>query len=119
MDMLILNMNEVPSLLHNTGGGKAGNWIKLKLVGTVCNRTAIGARARVTTVKHRQMDEVASGTSVMSQNDLRLHFGLGPARIVDLIEVTWPTTWKVETFKNVAVNQILVIREGHGIVTFS
>ena len=79
MDMLILNMNELPSLLHNVGGNKQ-NWIKLKLIGTKCNRTAIGARARVITGKHIQMDEVHSGTSVMSQNDLRLHFGLGKRR---------------------------------------
>ena len=79
MDMLILNMNELPSLLHNVGGNKQ-NWIKLKLIGTKCNRTAIGARVRVITGKHIQMDEVHSGTSVMSQSDLRLHFGLGQRR---------------------------------------
>lgn len=116
MDMLILNMNDPPSLLHNVGGGEAGNWIKLKLVGTTCNRTAIGARARITTGKHTQMDEVASGTSVMSQSDLRLHFGLGSVQTVDVIEITWPTTRKVEVFKNVKANQILTVREGHGIV---
>ena len=116
MDMLILNMNDLPSLLHNVGGGNAGNWIKLKLVGTTCNRTAIGARARITTGKHIQIDEVASGTSVMSQSDLRLHFGLGPVQTVDTIEITWPTTRKIEVFRNVKANQILTIREGHGIV---
>ncbi len=116
VDMLILNMNDLPSLLHNVGGGNAGNWIKLKLVGTTCNRTAIGARARITTGKHTQIDEVASGTSVMSQSDLRLHFGLGSVQTVDVIEITWPTTRKVEVFKNVKANQILTIREGHGIV---
>ncbi len=79
MDVLILNMNDPPSLLRNDGGNKQ-NWIKMKLVGTKCNRTAIGARVRVTTGKHTQMDEVHSGTSVMSQSDLRLHFGLGKGR---------------------------------------
>src|SRR6266567_1597658 len=82
MDALILNMNDLPSLLHNVGGSKQ-NWVKLKLVGTKCNRTAIGARARVITGKHIQMDEVHSGTSVMSQNDLRLHFGLGKIDTID------------------------------------
>jgi hypothetical protein len=62
------------------------------------------------------MDEVHSGTSVMSQSDLRLHFGLGKAQIIDLIEVQWPTTQKVEQFKQVKANQILTIREGSGIV---
>ncbi|MDR3772318.1 MAG: CRTAC1 family protein [Terracidiphilus sp.] len=115
MDALILNMNDVPSLLHNVGGNKQ-NWIKIKLLGTKCNRTAIGARVRVATGTHIQMDEVHSGTSVMSQSDLRLHFGLGKAETVDWIEVKWPTTQKIEQFKLVKANQILTIREGEGIV---
>ena len=115
MDMLILNMNDVPSLLHNVGGNKQ-NWIKLKLIGTKCNKTAIGARARVITGKHVQMDEVHSGTSVMSQNDLRLHFGIGSADIVDAIEIKWPTTQKIEKFAQIKANQILTIREGDGII---
>jgi hypothetical protein len=61
------------------------------------------------------MDEVHSGTSVMSQSDLRLHFGLGNAQAADLIEVKWPTTQKVERFTNVRANQILTIREGAGV----
>ena len=113
MDMLVLNMNDRPSLLHNVGGNRQ-NWIKIKLIGTTCNRTAIGARVRVMTGKHAQMDEVHSGTSVMSQSDLRLHFGLGAAESVDLIEVKWPTTQKVERFTNVKANQIITIREGSG-----
>jgi hypothetical protein len=62
------------------------------------------------------MDEVHSGTSVMSQSDLRLHFGLGIADSVDVIEVKWPTTQKIERFTQVKANQILTIREGDGIV---
>jgi hypothetical protein len=114
VDALILNMSDVPSLLRNDGGNKQ-NWIKLKLVGTKCNRTAIGARARVITGTHAQMDEVRSGSSVMSQSDLRLHFGLGKAEAAD-IEVQWPTTQKIERFKQIKANQILTIREGSGIV---
>ena len=116
VDILINNMNELPSLLHNVGGNRQ-NWIKLKLVGTKCNRTAIGARVRVVTGKHAQMDEVSSGGSVMSQNDLRLHFGVGSAEVVDLIEVKWPTTQKVERFTTIKVNQILTVREGGGIIS--
>jgi hypothetical protein len=115
IDALILNMNERPSLLRNDGGN-AQNWIKIKLIGTKCNRSAIGARVRVVTGKHAQMDEVHTGTSVMSQSDLRLHFGLGTAQIVDVLEVKWPTTQKVERFTQVKANQILTIREGTGIV---
>jgi hypothetical protein len=108
-------MNDVPSLLRNDGGN-AQNWIKIKLVGTKCNRTAIGARVRVTTGTHVQMDEVHSGSSVMSQSDLRLHFGVGKAEMIDVIEIKWPTTQKVERFTQVKANQILTIREGTGIV---
>jgi enediyne biosynthesis protein E4 len=115
MDVLILNMNDPPSLLKNIGGNKQ-NWIKLKLIGTHCNRTAIGARAYVLMGKHRQMDEVHSGGSVMSQSDLRLHFGIGHATHVDSIEIKWPTTWKIERFTNVPCNQILTIKEGSGII---
>jgi len=116
MDILILNMNDLPSLLHNVGGNKQ-NWIKIKLLGTKCNRTAIGARARVATGNHIQMDEVHGGTSVMSQSDLRLHFGVGKVETVDWIEIKWPTTQKVERFTQVKANQILTIREGDGIVS--
>ncbi len=115
MDVLVLNLNDPPSLLRNEGGIRQ-NWIKLKLIGTMCNRTAIGARVRVIAGKHIQMDEVHSGTSVMSQSDLRLHFGLGKAEVVDMIEVKWPTTQKVEKFAQVKANQILTIREGAGII---
>lgn len=62
------------------------------------------------------MDEVHSGTSVMSQSDLRLHFGLGQASVIDLIEVKWPTTGKWEKFTHVEPNQFLTIKEGAGIV---
>jgi enediyne biosynthesis protein E4 len=115
MDVLVLNLNDLPSLLRNDGGNRK-NWVKIKLLGTRCNRTAIGARVRVVTGKHIQMDEVHSGTSVMSQSDLRLHFGLGNLETVDLIEVKWPTTQKIERFTHIKANQILTIREGAGIV---
>ena len=116
IDVVILNMNDLPSLLRNDGGNQQ-NWIKIKLQGIKCNRTAIGARVRVVTGSHAQMDEVHSGASVMSQSDLRLHFGLGKTQTVDLIEVKWPTTGKLERFTQVEANQILTIREGSGIVS--
>ncbi len=115
VDALVLNLNDPPSLLRNDGGNQQ-NWIKIKLIGTKCNRTAIGARARVVTGSHAQMDEVRSGSSVMSQSDLRLHFGLGKTEVVDRIEIKWPTTQRVEKFTQVKANQVLTIREGSGIV---
>jgi hypothetical protein len=116
IDVLVLNMNDRFSLLRNEGGNK-NNWIKLKLIGTQCNRTAVGARARVKTGKHVQIDEVHCGTSVMSQSDLRLHFGLGDAKVIDEIEIKWPTMpQKIDKFTKIEANQILTIKEGSGII---
>jgi hypothetical protein len=116
VDALVLNMSDVPSLLRNDGGNKQ-NWIKIKMIGTKCNRSAIGTRIRAVVGNHAQTDEVRSGSSVMSQNDLRLHFGLGKAQGVDVLEVKWPTTQKIEKFSNVKAHQILTIREGDGIIS--
>ncbi len=116
IDALVLNLGDLPSLLHNVGGN-AQNWIKIKLIGTICNRTAIGARVRVITGSHIQIDEVHSGSSVMSQSDLRLHFGIGKIQTIDDIEVKWPTTQKIERFAKISANQILTIREGSGIIS--
>ncbi len=89
IDALVLNLGDLPSLLHNVGGN-AQNWIKIKLIGTICNRTAIGARVRVITGSHIQIDEVHSGSSVMSQSDLRLaHLPKFTTRI------SWPSrSWR-------------------------
>ena len=114
VDIVIINMNEPPSLLRNDCSAK-NNWLKVKCIGTKSNRSAIGARVRVVTGKHAQINEVMSGSSYISQNDLRLHFGLGQAKQVDLVEVRWPLGL-VESFKNVDPNQLLVLQEGHGIL---
>jgi hypothetical protein len=115
IDALVFNMNEPPSLLRNDGGNRH-NWIKIKLIGTKCNRTAIGARVLVTAGGPTRMDEVRSGGSIMSQSDLRLHFGLGQNKVVDRIDVRWPTTRHSETFTGVQANQIVTIKEGAGVV---
>jgi hypothetical protein len=114
VDIVVINMNEPPSLLRNDCATK-NSWLKVKCIGTKSNRSAIGARVRVVTGKHSQINEVMSGSSYLSQNDLRLHFGLGQAKQVDLIEVRWPLG-PVESFKNVDANQLLVLQEGHGIL---
>jgi hypothetical protein len=114
VDVVVVNMNEAPSLLRNDCSTK-NNWLKVKCVGTKSNRSAIGARVRVVTGRHSQINEVMSGSSYISQNDLRLHFGLGQAKQVDLVEVRWPLGL-VESFKNIDANQLLVLQEGHGII---
>jgi hypothetical protein len=114
VDVAIINMNEPPSLLRNDCNA-GNNWLKVKCIGTKSNRSGIGARVRVVTGQHSQMNEVVSGSSFMSQNDLRLHFGIGTAKQVDLVEVRWPLG-AVESFKNIEANQLLVVQEGHGII---
>lgn len=108
LDLLISNLDEAPSLLLN--GGIPGNWILLKLKGTRSNRSAIGARVYVRTGELTQMGEVKSGASYQSQSDLRLHFGLGPSRDVDLLQVRWPGG-AIQELRNVRANQILTIHE--------
>jgi len=107
-------MNEPPSLLRNDSRSK-NNWLKIKCIGTKSNRSAIGARVRVVTGKHSQINEVMSGSSFMSQNDLRLHFGLGQAKQADSVEIRWPLGL-VESFKNIQGNQLLILQEGQGIL---
>jgi hypothetical protein len=114
VDVAIINMNEPPSLLRNDSPSK-NNWLKIKCIGTKSNRSAIGARVSVVTGRHSQMSEVTSGSSFLSQNDLRLHFGLGHARQADLVEVRWPLGL-LESFKNIEANQLLVLQEGRGIL---
>ena len=115
IDILISNMNDKPSLWRNETRNSNSS-ITVKLWGTRSNRDAIGARVRVVTGKHEQIDEVHSGDSVMSMSDLRLHFGLGSAQKVDLIEVRWPSTARLDRFNNVGVNKIIYLREGSGII---
>ena len=113
VDMFINNMNEPPSLLHNRGSGQG--FLSIRLVGTKSNRSAIGARVIVTAAGRRQVQEVRSGSSFLSQSDLRLHFGLGAAEVVDRIEIEWPYANSKDTITSVKAGQFLTIVEGQGI----
>ena len=110
MDVLVNPINDVPRLLKCTCTA-GNNWIKLKLIGTKSNRSAIGARVRCVNGDHQQIDEVRSGGSYLSQNDLRIHFGLGSAKQADLLEISWPSG-RLDRLKGVAANHILTIQEG-------
>lgn len=114
LDILIVNLNEPPSLLRNDLSG-TNHWLKLKLVGTKSNRSAIGAKVLVRYGKKMQLQEVVSQSSFYSVNDPRLHFGLGAEKIVD-IEIRWPSGLK-EQLKRVVADRILLIREGSGIIS--
>jgi enediyne biosynthesis protein E4 len=114
MDVIVINMNEPPSLLRNdvTGGG---HWLKVLLVGAQSNRSAIGARVTARYGGRIQAQEVMAQASFYSANDRRLHFGLGPATAADLT-IRWPTG-ATETVPNVAADHLVVIREGAGILS--
>jgi hypothetical protein len=109
VDVLIMNMNEPPSLLRNDYRGN-NNWIELALEGRRSNRLAIGATVIVTTGSRKQARAVLSQSSYYSHDDLRLHFGLGRATRVDEVEVRWPNG-AVQHMKDVAVRTVLKITE--------
>ena len=114
LDVVVNCINDVPQLLRCDS--ETGNtWIKIKCVGTRSNRSGIGARIYCTTGTHRQMDEVRSGGSYISQNDLRIHFGLGRAGAADL-EIRWPSG-QVDHLKQLGANRIYTIIEGKGLKT--
>lgn len=109
VEILVNNQNEAPSLLK-PARKPAGNWVILQLAGVRTNRSAIGARVRLTASGRAQVDEVRSGGSYLSQNDLRLHFGLGKATVVERVEIDWPGGKRqVET--NLPANRVLVLKE--------
>jgi enediyne biosynthesis protein E4 len=113
IDIVVLNVGEPPSLLLNTN--KASNHrVAFHLAGTKSNRAAIGARVTIHAGGIAQFDEVRGGGSYLSQNDLRIHFGLGASAKIDSVEVRWPTG-KTETFKDVAADRIYTIIEEKGI----
>jgi enediyne biosynthesis protein E4 len=109
LDILVINLNEPPSLLRNDLHTES-RWLKVKLVGTQSNRSAIGARVTVEYGGKRQAQIVASQASYLSCSDRRLHFGLGSAESADA-EVCWPNGRK-QVFAKIAANQLAIIREG-------
>jgi len=113
MDVLVMNMNEPPSLLRNDVSG-AGHWLKVLLVGVQTNRSAIGSRVTARYGNRRQAQEVTAQASFYSVNDRRLHFGLGTETSAELT-IRW-TNGKTETIANVSADQLVVIREGAGII---
>jgi len=109
IEVLINNQNEAPSLLK-LARKSPGNWVILKLEGVRSNRSAIGARVRLTAGGLTQTREVRSGGSYISQSDLRLHFGLAKATKIDRVDIEWPSGCRqVET--NLDVNRVINMRE--------
>jgi hypothetical protein len=119
IDFVVNTVNDFPQLIRcdsHTGN----NWIKVRTIGTKSNRSGIGARIKCVTAvageskPHEQIEEVRSGGGYFSQSDLRVHFGLGRATKVDLLEIRWPSG-QVDTLKDIQPNQLIFVKEGSGI----
>jgi len=114
IDILINSVNGPPELLRSDSSNQ-NNWIKIKTIGVKSNRDGIGARIKCVTEDGSQIDEVRSGGSYYSQNDLRVHFGLGKNQKVKTLEIQWPSG-QVETMSNIAANQLITVKEKSGII---
>jgi enediyne biosynthesis protein E4 len=114
IDVLILNVGEPPTLLLNTTQS-SNHAVMFSLVGGKSNKSAIGARVTIRAGDLMEFNEVRAGGSYLSQNDPRLHFGIGDKNKLDSVEIAWPSGNK-ETLKNLSADAIYTIEEGRGIV---
>jgi len=109
LDLLVTNLDHSPVLLRNDGGNRR-HWLRVKLIGSASNRAGYGARVRVVAAGLSQTAEARAGSSYLSSHDPRLHFGLGDAARVDLVEVHWPSG-RVQKRTDLDPNQEVVFRE--------
>jgi len=112
MSAVVSNMNTPASLLANQIRN-SNHWIAIHTVGTKSNRDGIGARISVKAGARLLVDEVRSGSSYISNNDMRVHFGLGAVAKVDWVEVRW-LSGLIERFTDLRVDAIHTVREGSG-----
>jgi hypothetical protein len=114
IDIVIENLEGQPTILRPQGG-PVNHWVEFELVGAKGNRLALNARVKATAGDLVQTSEVRSGGSYLSQNDLRIHFGLGGSKRVDKLEILWPAG-NTEILNDVAADHLYVVKEGEGIV---
>ncbi|MGA8232009.1 MAG: CRTAC1 family protein [Candidatus Acidiferrales bacterium] len=114
IDIVIENLEGKPTILRPQGG-PLNHWVEFELVGSKGNRLALNARVTATAGVLVQTSEVRSGGSYLSQNDLRIHFGLGGSRRVDKVEILWPAG-NAEILSDLAADHLYVVKEGEGIV---
>jgi hypothetical protein len=113
VDIVVLNVGEPPSLLLNRNDSP-NHRVLFKLVGMKSNKAAIGARVTVKAGTLVQFNEVRGGASYLSQNDLRLHFGLGANDKINEVDIRWPNG-EMETLRDVPTDFIYTVVEGQGI----
>jgi hypothetical protein len=112
IDIVVNNVHDTPDLFR-VESRAAGHWLLVALVGTKSNRSAIGASLTLTAGGGTQIEEVRGGGSYYAQNDLRVHFGLGDATVVDRLDVRWPSGL-TETWRGLAADRIVTLKEGSG-----
>ena len=116
MDVVIENLDGSPSILKNLGiPGR--HWVSFELAGIKSNRIGIGARVKLVAGGMTQTEEIHSGGSYLSQNDLRVHFGLAETAKIDQVEIRWPSG-AVDVIKDLAADKFYSVLEGKGIVPF-
>ena len=114
VDIVVENVDGKPMILRNEDGSH-NHWVSFELGGTKSNRLALNARVKAVAGDLVQVDEVRSGGSYLSQNDLRIHFGLGSHDRLDRVEILWPSG-KTETLTNLSADRFYAVKEGEGIV---
>lgn len=114
IDVVVTNLGEKPTVLLNTTQNK-NQKILFKLVQKGKNKDAIGARLTLKTGKRSMLKEVQAGASYISQNDFRLHFGLGKGEKIQSVEIRW-SNGKTEKVSGIRPNQIITILQGKGVV---
>jgi hypothetical protein len=114
LDLIVSNNGGRADLLLNDGGNR-GHALLVRTIGTISNRDGVGARVIVTAGSRTLLREVRAGSGYLGQHDARAHFGLGDATRVQKLEVHWPGG-KVDVLRDLAVDQLLTVREGQGLV---
>jgi hypothetical protein len=114
VDVVVENLDGAPMILRNDGGNQK-HWITFELAGSKSNRLAIGAKVKAVAGSLAQVDEVRSGGSYLSQNDLRIHFGLGDASKVDRLEIRWPSG-RTDVLSGLVADRFYAVKEFEGIV---
>ncbi len=109
IDAYIVNLNDHGVLLRNNKGNLK-NWISLHLIGETSNRDGIGARVSVSAGGLTQVAQKKSSSGYLSQNDPRLHFGLGDSDMVESIEVKWPSG-RIQVLENIEAGQLITLKE--------
>jgi hypothetical protein len=109
IDVLLVNLGGPAVLLRNTSGG-GNHWIGVQLIGKKSNRDGIGAQVEIEAGGRRQRRERVAGSGYLSQDDARVHFGLGLASTVDRLTVSWPSG-AIQTLEGAPADRVIVVKE--------